>query len=32
MKLLGWIGSAKSDLLSFPEEIVREVGHALFVA
>ncbi|MFZ1107074.1 MAG: type II toxin-antitoxin system RelE/ParE family toxin [Rhodomicrobium sp.] len=32
MKLLGWIGSAKEDLLSFPEEAVREVGYALYIA
>ncbi len=32
MKLLGWIGSAKADLLGFPVVVVRDVGHALFVA
>jgi phage-related protein len=32
MKSLGWIGSAKDDLLGFPAEVVREVGHALYVA
>jgi phage-related protein len=32
MKPLGWIGSAKDDLLGFPESVVREIGHALFVA
>ena len=32
MKPLGWIGSAKDDLLAFPDAVVREVGHALYVA
>jgi phage-related protein len=32
MKSVGWIGSAKDDLLGFPAEVVREVGHALYVA
>ena len=32
MKALGWVGSAKADLLAFPEDVVREIGHALFVA
>ena len=32
MKPLGWIGSAKNDLLGFPDKVVREVGHALYVA
>jgi phage-related protein len=32
MKPLGWVGSAKEDLLAFPEEAVREIGHALYVA
>jgi phage-related protein len=32
MKLLGWIGGAKADLLAFPEEVVKEVGYALYVA
>jgi phage-related protein len=32
VKALGWIGSAKADLLSFPHDVVREVGHALYVA
>jgi phage-related protein len=29
---LGWIGTAKEDLLSFPDAVVREIGHALYVA
>jgi len=32
MKPLGWIGSAKDDLLAFPAEVVREIGYALYVA
>jgi len=32
MKPLGWIGSAKDDLLAFPDPVIREVGHALYVA
>ena len=32
MKPLGWIGSAKDDLLGFPADVVREVGHALYLA
>ncbi|TIR29133.1 MAG: addiction module toxin RelE, partial [Mesorhizobium sp.] len=32
MKALGWIGTAKADLLAFPDDVVREVGHALFIA
>src|ERR1700744_3287924 len=31
MKTLGWIGTAKEDLLAFPEEVIREVGHALYL-
>ena len=32
MKPLGWIGSAKDDLLGFPDNVVRDMGHALYVA
>src|SRR5436309_822100 len=32
IKPLGWIGSSKADLLAFPGEVVREIGHALYVA
>lgn len=32
VKLLGWVGTAKEDLLAFPDEVVREIGHALYVA
>ncbi|MDP2806041.1 MAG: type II toxin-antitoxin system RelE/ParE family toxin [Gallionellaceae bacterium] len=30
-KPLHWVGSAKKDLLSFPEEVVGDVGYALGV-
>ena len=29
---LDWIGSSKRDLLSFPEEVIREMGYALSLA
>ena len=32
MKALGWVGTAKEDLLSFPDAVVREIGHALYIA
>ena len=32
MKELRWIASAKDDLLGFPAMVVREVGHALYLA
>jgi phage-related protein len=32
MKPLGWIGRAKADLGAFPPEVVREIGHALYLA
>lgn len=32
MKPLGWIGSAREDLVAFLEEVVTEIGHALYVA
>lgn len=32
MKPLGWIGRAKADLAAFPPEVVREIGHALYLA
>jgi phage-related protein len=32
VKPLGWVGAAKKDLLAFPDEVVREVGHALYLA
>jgi phage-related protein len=32
MRPLGWVGSARDDLLTFPENAVREIGHALYLA
>lgn len=32
MKPLGWIGSAKADLLAFPDDVIRDIGHALYLA
>jgi phage-related protein len=32
MKPLRWASSAKEDLLAFPPDVVREVGHALYLA
>src|ERR1035437_8889072 len=32
MKELRWIASAKDDLLAFPAAVVREIGHALYLA
>jgi len=32
MKPLGWVGSAKGDLLTFPAGAVREIGYGLYVA
>ena len=32
MKPLGWIGSSKRDLVSFPAAVVREISHALYIA
>jgi phage-related protein len=32
LKPLGWIGRSKSDLESFPPEVVGEIGHALYLA
>lgn len=32
VKPLRWIGSSKVDLLLFPREVIREVGHALWRA
>jgi phage-related protein len=31
-KKLGWVGSSKKDLMDFPEDVIREVGYALYVA
>src|SRR5665647_3880006 len=32
MKELRWIASAKDDLLALPAMVVREIGHALYLA
>ncbi len=32
MKPLYWIGSSKKDLLKFPSDVRKEMGHALFIA
>lgn len=32
LKRLGWIGTAKKELLAFPAEVVRDVGYALYLA
>src|SRR5687767_1450387 len=32
LKWLAWIGDTKKDLLAFPEAVVSEIGHALYVA
>lgn len=32
MKELDWIGSSKRDLLKFPVEVRKEMGHALYIA
>jgi phage-related protein len=32
IKPVAWIGSSKRDLLAFPPETVRNVGHALYLA
>lgn len=32
MKELEWIGSSKKDLLEFPKDVRKEMGHALYIA
>lgn len=32
MKELDWIGSSKKDLLNFPTDVRKEMGHALYIA
>jgi phage-related protein len=32
MKPIRWVGSSKKDLLSMPEEVRAEFGHALYLA
>ena len=32
LKPLGWIGRTKTDLQSFPPDVISEIGHALYLA
>lgn len=32
LKPLKWVGSSKSDVLQFPDEVRRLVGYALYLA
>lgn len=32
MKELDWVGSSKKNLLGFPQDIRKEMGHALYIA
>lgn len=32
MKIIYWVGSAKDDLLGFPQKVREEMGYALYVA
>ncbi|MES2998027.1 MAG: type II toxin-antitoxin system RelE/ParE family toxin [Pseudomonadota bacterium] len=32
MKELEWVGSSKKDLMDFPEEVIQEIGYALYLA
>jgi phage-related protein len=32
MKHLVWVGTSKKDLLKFPDEVIKEVDYALYVA
>lgn len=32
LRPVGWIGTSKEDLLTFPDAVVSEIGHALYVA
>lgn len=32
LKPIEWVGSSKEDLMQFPPEAAREVGHALYLA
>lgn len=31
-KKLGWIASSKKDLMEFPSDVRKEMGHALYIA
>lgn len=32
LKKLEWVGSSKKDLMAFPEEVISDIGYALYVA
>ena len=32
MKVLKWIGSSRKDLMEFPDEVIDEMGHGLYLA
>lgn len=32
VKALGWIASSKRDLMEFPNDVRKEMGHALYIA
>ena len=32
MKVLKWIGSSREDLMEFPDEVIGEMGHGLYLA
>ena len=32
MKALKWIGKSREDLMEFPDEVIDEVGHGLYLA
>lgn len=32
MKVLKWIGSSREDLKKFPDEVINEIGHGLYLA
>lgn len=32
MKILKWIGSSREDLKEFPDEVIDEMGHGLYLA
>ncbi|WP_010598955.1 type II toxin-antitoxin system RelE/ParE family toxin [Rickettsiella massiliensis] len=32
MKKLEWVNSSKKDLMEFPEEVIQEIGYALYLS
>ena len=32
MKKLSWVSSSKKDLMEFPEEVIQEIGYALYLS